>query len=499
MICKNCGCEINDNVKFCTNCGVKIEPEENYFESDTTESSEVNDSNNMEIISSGNGAYEESLISDNGLQYKKKLFIISIVIAVLAIIIAAIALIINFTSARPMREALAANNGDLVNSVYSEAYGNETKIKKYDELIGDKIDEVSSSVNSYSFDEPAMQNGDDAVTDYLQSEYGTLIYNPNGQSVESCISSANSGDWNALKNLLDSKGYYCSGIYEYKTESDYESAIADFSNVIADDSGYDNALTMIGECVDGYIDSTLVAVDESIANGDISGGMELLNSAKSYLDSCGVDSTEIQQKIDETLVTYANNYAQKAEASFKEHDVNGAIGNIEVAMQLQPDNGDYKTKYDTYQQYLPLYLYDEDNCLSIEQENTGIGYFGLEFDDYLNSNEHEEMPHSLTWSSITDDEYIAINYNLEGKYNSVTGTFFLSESARDWDVDAMDASYFEVYGDGKLIFTSSKFSAGSLPEKISFDISGINKLKIVMHGAPKVGVSNLTAQKDFPE
>ena len=224
-----------------------------------------------------------------------------------------------------------------------------------------QIDEVSSGVNSYSFDEPAEQSGDDAVTDYLQSEYGTLIYNPNGQSIESCISSANSGDWNALKNLLDSKGYYCSGVYEYKTESDYESAIADFSNVIADDSGYDNALTMIGECVDGYIDSTLAAVDESISNGDISGGVELLNSAKAYLDSCGVDSTEIQQKIDETLVTYADNYAQKAEAAFKEHDVNGAIGNIEVAMELQPDNADYKTKYDTYQQYLPFYLYDEDS------------------------------------------------------------------------------------------------------------------------------------------
>lgn len=506
MICKNCGCEINDNVKFCTNCGVKIEPEENYFESDTTESSEVNDSNNMEIISSGNGAYEESLISDNGLQYKKKLFIISIVIAVLAIIIAAIALIINFTSARPMREALAANNGDLVNSVYSEAYGNETKIRKYDELIGDKIDEVSSSVNSYSFDEPAEQSGDDAVTDYLQSEYGTLIYNPNGQSIESCISSANSGDWNALKNLLDSKGYYCSGVYEYKTESDYESAIADFSNVIADDSGYDNALTMIGECVDGYIDSTLAAVDESISNGDISGGIELLNSAKSYLDSCGVDSTEIQQKIDETLVTYADSYAQKAEASFKEHDVNGAIGNIEVAMQLQPDNADYKTKYDTYQQYLPFYLYDEDNVL-YEEENGDFGGI-VELDEIMVSNDNQDMSHSIRWYNNSEDYSASFDliYNLQGKYDTVSGTMFLSNN----DKSTTFKGLMKAYADGKLIYTSPEFTAGVLPKDIEFKVTGVQRLTISfqgqgegglysLSGLPKFGINNLTAQKAFPE
>lgn len=500
MICKNCGCEINDNVKFCTNCGAKIEPEENYFGSDTTESSEVNDSNDVEIIPSGNGAYDESLISDNGLQYKKKLFIIPIVVAVLAIIIAAIALIINFTSARPMREALAANNGDLVNSVYSEAYGNETKIRKYDELIGDKIDEVSSSVNSYSFDEPATQNGDDAVTDYLQSEYGTLIYNPNGQSIESCISSANSGDWDALKNLLDSKGYYCSGVYEYKTEGDYESAIADFSNVIADDSGYDNALTMIGECVDGYIDSTLAAVDESISNGDISGGIELLNSAKSYLDSCGVDSTEIQQKIDETLVTYADSYAQKAEASFKEHDVNGAIGNMEVAMELQPDNADYKTKYDTYQQYLPFYLYDEDNVLAVEDIDANWDHF----DTHSISNDNSEMLHviSLGHNSYETTNIYNIQYNLGGKYDTISGTIFIADTYKS----TIQTSYFEAYGDGKLLYTSPKMEKGTLPQDISFNVTDIQNLELKFYTrtdstlwSSEICVSNLTAQKDFPE
>lgn len=499
MICKNCGCEINDNVKFCTNCGAKIEQVDDYNNESVEETADSYIGFEEERPSEkAPGVPQNNVVSVNNSGNKKKLFIIPIVIAVLAIVIAVAALLINFTSARPMREALAANNGDLVNSVYSEAYGNETKIRKYDELIGDKIDEVSSGVNSYSFDEPAEQSGDDAVTDYLQSEYGTLIYNPNGQSIESCISSANSGDWNALKNLLDSKGYYCSGVYEYKTESDYESAIADFSNVIADDSGYDNALTMIGECVDGYIDSTLAAVDESISNGDISGGIELLNSAKSYLDSCGVDSTEIQQKIDETLVTYADSYAQKAEASFKEHDVNGAIGNIEVAMQLQPDNADYKTKYDTYQQYLPFYLYDEDNVLY--EDETGDVHGGVEFNETLETNNNKTMAHSMRWydgKQEDDGNHWNVYYNLEGKYDTVTGTIFLENRTKNSD----KISYFEAYGDGKLIYTSPKMTAGVLPQEISFDISGIQKLTLSFYASDDTscGISNMTAQKDFPE
>ena len=507
MICKNCGCEINDNVKFCTNCGAEIEQVDDYNNESVEETADSYIGFEEERPSEkAPGVPQNNVVSVNNSGNKKKLFIIPIVIAVLAIVIAVAALLINFTSARPMREALAANNGDLVNSVYSEAYGNETKIRKYDELIGDKIDEVSSGVNSYSFDEPAEQSGDDAVTDYLQSEYGTLIYNPNGQSIESCISSANSGDWNALKNLLDSKGYYCSGVYEYKTESDYESAIADFSNVIADDSGYDNALTMIGECVDGYIDSTLVAVDESIANGDISGGMELLNSAKSYLDSCGVDSTEIQQKIDETLVTYADNYAQKAEAAFKEHDVNGAIGNIEVAMELQPDNADYKTKYDTYQQYLPFYLYDEDNVL-YEEENGDFGGI-VELDEIMVSNDNQDMSHSIRWYNNSEDYSASFDliYNLQGKYDTVSGTMFLSNN----DKSTTFKGLMKAYADGKLIYTSPEFTAGVLPKDIEFKVTGVQRLTISfqgqgegglysLSGLPKFGINNLTAQKAFPE
>lgn len=422
--------------------------------------------------------------------------IVLIAVAAAAIIAVAIALIVNFTAANPMREALQANDGDLVNMVYYEAYGSESKIKKYDELIGDKLDEISNSLESYSFDEEAKTAGDMAVDDFLQYEFGTLIINPNGESIENVISSENWEAWQELNTALVSKSYYCSGIYEYYTENDYDSAIADFSTVSADDSCYENAVAMLGECVGEYIKSTLAAVDESVAAGDINGGISLLNSAKEYLISYNLDSNEIQQKLDETLVTYADSYAQKAEAAFKEHDVNAAIGNIKVAIELQPDNEDYKTKQDTYQQYLPFYLYLEENVL-YEEEDSSSWSGSINFDDTRTTNTNKEMNNCIIWNTGSSDanSHFTEYYNLEGRYDTVTGTVFLSDSHKD----EKDECYFEAYGDGKLLYTSPKISAGFLPQDISFSVSGVQELKIVFKGHGYGYVSNLTAQKDFPE
>lgn len=73
-----------------------------------------------------------------------------------------------------------------------------------------------------------------------------------------------------------------------------------------------------------------------------------------------------------------------------------------------------------------------------------------------------------------DGNHWNVYYNLEGKYDTVTGTIFLENRTKNSD----KISYFEAYGDGKLIYTSPKMTAGVLPQEISFDISGIQKLTL---------------------
>ena len=60
--------------------------------------------------------------------------------------------------------------------------------------------------------------------------------------------------------------------------------------------------------------------------------------------------------------------------------------------------------------------------------------------------------------------------------------------------------YFKAYGDGKLLYTSPKMTAGVLPEEISFDISGVQKLTLSFFGSESTGcgISDLTVQKAFP-
>lgn len=73
-------------------------------------------------------------------------------------------------------------------------------------------------------------------------------------------------------------------------------------------------------------------------------------------------------------------------------------------------------------------------------------------------------------------------------------------------------AYFEVYGDGKLIYTSPKISAESLPIDIEFSVSGVQKLEIKFIGSGSsvwgvdaqwygdyAALSNLTARKNIPQ
>lgn len=512
MNCKNCGSELKTGAKFCTNCGAPAETQQNDInslnENPTTgqakdvvfESEQATIPNNDADVSYPDLANNAPPNIEQSKQRKKRLLIPAIAAVIIVAAIAIIAAVISSaTETNELKNALNSNSADAVNALYSEAYGSESKIEKYDKLIAEFLNNVDDDLNNHDFDTEAATSGGETVTNYVKDQYGTLILSDDTPNMSSSISYSNQELWNGLLSLIESKTEYCRGVYAYKTEGDYQEAIGYFSQVNENDSLLDDAGNMVSECVDAYINSTLEQVDKFVNDGEIQSGIDLLNSAKTWLDENGVNSDEIQTKINEVLTSYAEKYAANAEKSFKEHDVNAAIGNIEVAMELQPDNADYKTKRDTYQQYLPFELYKEDNCLNIDQENVGIGYYGYDFDEEAVSNEHEAMAHSLVWGSITDDEYVAINYNLNGKYNNVTGTIFLTENSRDEKTDKNELGYFEAYGDGKLIFSSSKISAGFLPEEISFDVTGIQKLKIVLHGNPDVGISNFVAQKAFPK
>lgn len=478
MTCKNCGNELKQNEKFCTKCGSPVTQE--------TE-------NTVEVKTA------------SGKLSGKKIGIIAAAGVLAVIIIAVLAFVISNASAtREFDDALNSGNAYSVNAMYSESYESNSRKEKYDKAIAQFLEEVKEDLNSKDFDADAVTQAEETVTGYVKEQYGTLILSDDTPNISQSVSVGNQELWDEIMMLIESKTEYCSGLYAYKTDNNYQDAISRFSLVNENDSLFENAKTMIGECADAYINSTLQQVDEYINNGDLSGGIDLLETTKSWLDENGVNSEEIQTKINEVLVTYAEKYATNAENAFKEHDVNAAIGNMEVAMELQPDNADYKTTYDTYQQYLPYYLYESDNCLSVEEEGDFWGT--LTFDTTYTSNNNIEMPHSIMWYNNSDDNTVSIaaNYVLSGKYDVVSGKIFLPDEYKDTNF----SGYFKVYGDGKLIYTSPTITKNILPQDVSFSVTGIQRLKINFYGEGTGGflssssefcVSNLTAQKAFPE
>ena len=502
MTCKNCGSEIKSGAQFCTNCGAPVEqPPAPPIVSEENEKISAPDLSAGIPVEPARAAASAAASAVKNESAKKK--IITIVAVVVIAVIAVVALIVALSgpgATNALQNAIDSKDAGLVNSVYAAARGDSSTLEKYDQVIADTIESMQSDLNAHDFDTAALSDAGNAVTDYASSQWGTLMYNPDGETLSASVSSANEPAWEGLTALYDSKTNYCNGLYAYKTSGDYEAAISSFTGVTEADSEFDNTETLIGECADAYIDATLTAVEEKIAEGDLNGGLQLLNAAEAYLDDCGLSSGETAQqltaKIEETLVSYADTYAQKAEACFNDKDVDGAIGNMEVAMELQPDDADYKTKYDTYQQYLPFYLYDEENYLNVTRTEILTG--SIQFDKTTKSNENQEMSHTICWDTriINDNAYFTTTYNLSGKYDTVKGTMFFPRNRID-ESEYID-SYFIVYGDGKKIYESPKMSKDSLAEEISFSVSGIQKLEIEFRGTYGGCVSDLTAQKAFP-
>lgn len=490
MFCPKCGAEILGNDKFCSYCGFKISEE------------------NTNIVSPQDVSPDTSSQTPVQSKSQQKNKTVKVVIATVAVafVITAVLLIRNISETKEMREALKNNDAVAIYNIYEIAIGDEKLIGKYEELISDKISEIYSDLNEHDCSEDAKTMGSDAFFQYANSKYGGLI--GEGSDVfEDVACWADETAYNNLAILVESKFEYYDGIYHLSNAEDvfdYEEAIREFSAVCEEDKFCEDAGEKIIECSELYLETVLKTVEEYIADDDISGAIEILSSAKDFFDSEGLDSTEIQSKIATVIAEYAKKYADKADAAFKEKDVNTAIGNIKVAIELQPENADYQVKMSEYEQYLPFELYKDSNVL--EYEENGDFWGTLSLDNTYTANDGTEMPHSIIWYNNSDDASVSMSaiYNLQGKYDVVTGQIFLPEAEKSTDFEG----YFVVYGDGKKIYTSPVVTSGVVPQDVSFEVSDIQTLEIAFFGqgtggflstSPDFGVSNLVAQKAFPE
>lgn len=460
--------------------------------------------------------------------------------------------------ANKMADALETKDIAQISEVYYEADGNEKLLSKYDETIGAYIEQMSSDLNNYDFDTSASEMGEAAVYEYSKNNWNDLMLPDSDNSLIIVINDATQEQWEYLQEIYISKIYYCEALYDYKVNEDFENAIQYFWWVSENDAKYSEIPSIVDECANAYVDSleievndstteaemkehleqlskasefldqydistetiqgkivtcvdsyiniVLKNVDSDMESGDINAGLQRLQSAEEYLEEKNLISTEIEKKMAEVLTAYADEYAQKAAAAFKDQDAEAAVGNIEVAIKLQPDNAEYLDLRDTYEQYYPYALYDENNLLNAEYKSSewAVKLGDYEFHDSIKGNDNNDYMNIIEIETFCHSallEMLDLSYNLAGKYDVISGKILIPQI----DKSTSQSAYFEAYGDGKLLYTSPTMQPGVLPQDISFGVSGVQNLELKFYGSsstlewPGVALSNFVAQKKFPE
>jgi hypothetical protein len=88
-------------------------------------------------------------------------------------------------------------------------------------------------------------------------------------------------------------------------------------------------------------------------------------------------------------------------------------------------------------------------------------------DNYGNMHYHAlSGPYSNPWS-----EYV-----LDGKYSRITGTFLLAYDYRS----TTEGGFIRIYGDGVLLYTSQRVSAGMEPEVFDVPLDGVKRMRVEM-------------------
>lgn len=153
----------------------------------------------------------------------------------------------------------------------------------------------------------------------------------------------------------------------------------------------------------------------------------------------------------------------KASEYFNANEYGKAAGTIEIAIsQIGTENAELNNLYNEYKSYLDVYLdemttfngrYDKSNGYEL-RDNTGFEhYHGCSF-------------------------YETAEFLLNGRYSTMSGTIALTEASKS----TKSTGWYEIYGDGKLLYTSEKMTGGILPISFNIEISNVNMLKIVSKG-----------------
>ena len=404
MVCEKCNAELQDGVKFCTNCGNKIENES------------LENKNN-----DSNVAFEKSIPdvkTKKKVQPKKYwLFLGAFVVVVLGAII--ISVIANNSSEQSFDEdylnyddtvdyelnddtqqlsdyeteedfnsgniepdsdkvvssfkvALSSNNGAVIYDTLIDVMMADVDLDIIDNLLVEKYKEIMKDLDAHDFTDEARQYGQDAVDKYLSEKYEGLVY-PTFEDEECLIdvifvhSERLPKVWQFVDETFElfigCVTNECEVIYQKNEGSDgytgsgltkYYLMMYHYAEEIKNEKYMNMAIEGYKEICEEYLEFQHKELETCLSQCDYIGASEVYSDARYQMLETGLIieddlPPEIKVVAESVFEKYAEEFSSRAidQAHFG-NNMDIAKVYLQIACDLDPDNETYKSDYKKY-------------------------------------------------------------------------------------------------------------------------------------------------------
>lgn len=500
MICKNCGQEITNNVKFCPKCGSRTMEEPGVIESGSRITIEPG------VVESGNDQRKMKkdkikIPKDKKKLSKGKKALTALIILFVLVVAISITVVVYYMKCPAKQIVDSFNEGDCKSVI--RIYNNEVEdnfIQQFllKKLIGNKVPEIIEGFKkeTISYDEAKIR-----LETLQQLNIETLK-----ADIESALP--------LLEELNASANAYEKAEQHYEN-GNYTEAMQEYALVIESDDHYREAQTKITECVANYKAEIMRHTENLASEEDYKNAMSVLEVALSVLP----DDEELSDTYESVKNGYADMLKQdtlKKSVTYLENNQYGELFDlIDKALEINSTDTELKNLQETAIASFEKYVQTEiDNYIKNGKYNDAI-QFVTDAQNILPENEFvkklleetkNKKPVALSELKITESSQIEkIESNvvtedsignvyspgnlfvmwarsdnayatvyLNKKYTQLKGMIAVADTS-----DQGTSVKFAVYGDdGKLLYASEDLSKTTAPFNVSVDVRDVEWLTI---------------------
>lgn len=369
--------------------------------------------------------------------------------------------------------------GGRLNSEYAAAGKNGTIVyhlgSRFDRLQGTLyLPYISRAVESPKCFSSVKIYGDDVLLYeapvFLRGTYDPVPIDLDVAGV-SALKIAMYGVW------AESSGW--AGIYHYHPMV----CAADMRVSRAKKAAYDPLQVLLdyaGQSEDDFVTAILARVNKAEEAGDRIAAIDTLRMARVLSEN-----TSLKNALSEQMNSCLSEAKTQAAGRFADaRGYTGALRAINLAISRVGEKNELVAARSEYMSYIPVPLVSLDYDIIGEYLSIGTEY-SMDSDEVNHSGTYTFYPGSgsLNTEFARAEEDGCIEYYLNGKYGTLTGTVYLPYVSRSAEPDRDSAVAFKVYGDDRLLYDCPALSRDRIRSvELNVNIASVKVLRIVMLG-----------------